>query len=144
MLLTLPDGRDALVSDHALERWHELVCPLRPQWWAVALLSSVVDMTGALSDDPPVWVTPAERESMQSYLLAGDFAFIVAPRRTGGFVIVTTIARGELPRTARQARNHANMIKRRIRAARRRRDVRGADRSRLRDRRAPAYDGQAV
>lgn len=142
MLLTLPDGRDALVSDHALGRWHELVCPLRPQWWAVALLASVVEMAGALSDDPPAWVTPAGRESMQSYLLAGDFAFIVAPRRLGGFIVVTTIARGELPTTARQARNHANQAKRRIRAARRRRDLR-LDRSWLRDERAPVYDRRA-
>jgi hypothetical protein len=140
VLLTLPDGRDALVSEHALERWHELVCPLRPEWWAVALLSSVVDMAGALTDEPPAWVSP-ERETMQSYLVAGDFLFIVAPRRSGGFIVVTTIARGELPRTIRQARNHANKVKRRTRAARRRPDIRGRDRSRLRDLRAPIYDG---
>lgn len=142
MLLTLPDGRDALLSEQAFERWHELVCPLRPQWWAVALLSSVVDQAGTISDDPPEWVI-AERETMQCYVVAGDFALIVAPRRRGGFIVVTTIARGELPHKVRQARNHANAIKRSVRAARRRPDVYGREKARLRDRRAPAYDGAA-
>lgn len=140
MRLTLPDGRKVVLTEHAIERWVEYVCPLQSDWWAVGLLQSVVDMVGDLVDVAPVWVDLSD--GVQSYLVAGDFALVIVPS-SNGHVVTTIIARGMLPVTVRAARNSANARQRQIRAARRhKRDRRTGARAARRGARAPAVDDQ--
>lgn len=134
VLLTLPTGELAGVSLHAIDRWREYTCPMRPYWWAVQLLEHVVELAGELTDEKPSWVTPEgdHGEAGQRYLLIGDFALIVASS-DGGPAVVTVIARGGLPPRMRLARNSAAAARRKRRAARRRHDdARGGARARRR------------
>lgn len=137
MLVELPDGRRAVLTDHALERWQEYVCPLASRLETARLLQHVIDLAGELTDAPPAWLLPPVDDVATGWVVAGDFVLVLIGRPSKRRV-VTVVPRGSIPRTMRKDRNQRRRVERHRRAEHRRRsDRRGGDRARARLLRAP-------
>jgi hypothetical protein len=140
-LLTLPDGIGAcILSEHAIQRWREQVCPLAARPYAMMLLEHVVDLVGELRSEPPEWMNDPSH-SAPAYLVLGDFAIPLRVQLDGPAVAVTVISRGSLSQTDRERRTRRARLRRESRSVRRRQarnaTARSGDRSRRRAALAP-------
>lgn len=140
--ITLPNGRHVVVSTHALDRWHEHVCPGRDRGYAMRFLRQMAAREGVL--DRPDWIVSDPDDGPQIHLSIGDFVVVIAlADNNRPPIAVTVIARGGLLPADRKARRDARHDRRRHRRAHSptgQQDARSGDRRRRRDRQAPNID----
>jgi hypothetical protein len=100
--------QDLVISNHAVERFHNRVRPTLDLDAAAAELSRLASL-GEVLADPPRWFAERQREEAPRYLVVGDLVMPLRPiGPTAGanrWCAVTCIARGGISEKARHARN---------------------------------------
>lgn len=145
-MLRLPDGTSAQLSEHALARWQEYVCPLATRMYATQLLEHVVAQVGRLSSCPPGWLRVKEAEpddQDRRYLVLDDFALPILLDDGQPRIIPTVVPRGSLTPGAREHRHRRRLSRaahRRGQTMQGKSEGRRGDRRKRRDRMAPGYD----
>lgn len=138
LYIELPDGRRAGLTDHLIDRWRELTCPVASPVDAARLLNRMLSDVGEFTATPPEWVDIGlvRPWSLSGWVIAWDYAIPVYCEGKRMFA-PTIVARGNLTPSERASRNQRARHERRRQKARHRRtaqrDARAGVRRQRRD-----------